>query len=355
LYIAFVDLERAFDNVEWNRMFNTMEKLGLDYNDRRIIYQLYKDQVATIRTQDGRNMEAKINKGVRQGCNLSPALFNMYMEEAIKEIEEQGIKGIKVNGEEINMIRFADDIAIVAENEGDLQNSLNTIEKVFQEYNMKVNKKKTKILVCGREKVVADVRLKGERLEQVESFTYLGSTMTWDGRSTTDIKRRIAQAKTAFMAKRPLLCSKSIRLETRKQYAKTFVWAVALYGSEAWTIGKTDQKRIEAFETWCWRRMLKIKWTDRVRNEEVYRRIGEERTLWSTIRQRRTRWVGHVMRHNDYISSIMEGKIEGKAPRGRPRDKFLGQVKRDTGKKNHREVKELAWDRAKWRAAVYQS
>jgi threonine dehydratase len=110
-----------------------------------------------------------------------------------------------VNGEEINMQRFADDIAIVAGSEADLQNSLNTIEKVFQECNMKINKKKTKVIVCGREKTVANVHLKGERLEQVESFIYLGSTITWDGRSTSDIERRTAQAKTVFMAIRPLL------------------------------------------------------------------------------------------------------------------------------------------------------
>jgi hypothetical protein len=103
------------------------------------------------------------------------------------------------------------------------------------------------------------------------------------------------------MAKRPLLCWKRIRLETRKQYVKTFVWAVALHRSEAWTIGKTNQKRIEAFETWCCRRVLKIKWMEKVRNEEVYRRIGEERTLWSTIRQRRTKWIAQVVRHNNYV------------------------------------------------------
>jgi hypothetical protein len=74
--------------------------------------------------------------------------------------------------------------------------------------------------------------------------------------------------------------------------------------------------------------MLKIKWTEKVRKEEIYGRIGEERTLWSTISQRRTRWVGHVMRHSHYVGNIMEEKIEGKAYRGRPRDKYLGQVKK---------------------------
>jgi methyl coenzyme M reductase subunit D len=142
---------------------------------------------------------------------MSPAFFNTYMV-AIKEIEERRIKGIKVNGEEINILCFADDIAIVAGSEDDLRNSLNTIEKVFHEYNMKINKKKTKVPMCRRKKTVADIHLKGERLERLESFTFLGITITWDGRSTSDIKRRIVQAKTAFMAKRALLCSKSIRL-----------------------------------------------------------------------------------------------------------------------------------------------
>jgi hypothetical protein len=92
-----------------------------------------------------------------------------------------------------------------------------------------------------------------------------------------------------------------------------------------------------------------------VRYEEVYIRIGEERTLWSTLCQRIIRWFGHVMKRRYYVGSVMEGNVEGKAPRGRPRDKNLGQFKMDTGEKIHREVKELEWDRKEWRAEVYQS
>jgi hypothetical protein len=78
------------------------------------------------------------------------------------------------------------------------------------------------------------------------------------------------------MPKRPLLCSKSITLEIRKQYVKTFVWPAALYGSEAKTIGKTHQKRIEAFEAWCWRRMFKIKWTENVRKKRYTEELEKE-------------------------------------------------------------------------------
>jgi hypothetical protein len=88
----------------------------------------------------------------------------------------------------------------------------------------------------------------------------------------------------AIMMRRQLKCSKKIGLQMRKEYVKTLAWSMTiLYRSDPWTIGKVDQKRREAFETWCWRRILKIKWTDKIRNEEVYGRIYEERTLWNTI------------------------------------------------------------------------
>jgi hypothetical protein len=87
---------------------------------------------------------------------------------------------------------------------------------------------------------VVDVCLKEERLEQVDPLTEPGSTIIWDGRSTSDIKHRIEQVRTALMAKMPLLCSMSVRMETRKQCLKAFVWAVAHYNSEAWAVRKTD-------------------------------------------------------------------------------------------------------------------
>jgi hypothetical protein len=103
--VAFVDLEKAFE---------LLEKLRIDYSNRRIIHQLYKKQVATMRMRDGSRIEAKINQGVRQGCNLLPALFTMYLEEVIREAQNVRLNGIKINGEEINMLRFADDIAMIA-------------------------------------------------------------------------------------------------------------------------------------------------------------------------------------------------------------------------------------------------
>jgi hypothetical protein len=75
-------------------------------------------------------------------------------------------------------------------------------------------------------------------------------------------------------------------------------------------------------------RTLKIKWTDQIRNEEVYRRMEEEGALWNNIGKRRTRWIGHTLRHNGFVKNMIEGKKEGKVLRGRPRDKYMGQVEK---------------------------
>jgi hypothetical protein len=101
--------------------------------------------------------------------------------------------------------------------------------------------------------------------------------------------------------------------------------------------------------------MLKIKWTDKIRNEGVYRRIDEEQTLWNNTEKRRTRWICHTLRRNGFVKNITEGKIEGKVPRGRPKDEYMGQIKKKIHSKKCQEVSQLALDRVGRRAAVNQS
>jgi hypothetical protein len=82
-----------------------------------------------------------------------------------------------------------------------------------------------------------------------------------------------------------------------------------LYGSEAWTITAAEQKRPEAMEMWCYRRMLKIKWTERITNEEVLRRVGEKRNIMNTVRRRRGRYIGYILRHSSLLKTVLEGEI----------------------------------------------
>ena len=110
-----------------------------------------------------------------------------------------------------------------------------------------------------------------------------------------------------------------------------YVWSMILYGAETWTLRATDQKRLESFEMWCWRRMEKISWTDHVRNEEVLLRVNEQRNILHEIRKRKANWIGHILRRNCFLQQFIEGKIKGqievKRRRGRRRKKLLDDLK----------------------------
>jgi len=149
-----------------------------------------------------------------------------------------------------------------------------------------------------------------KQLENVESFKYLGNILTNDGRCTCEIRCRIAMAKTAFNKKRTLFTS-TLDLELRKKLVKCYVWSIALYGAETWTLRAVDQKHLESFEMWCWRKIEKISWTDHVRNEEVLLRVKEQRTILHEIRKRKANWIGHILRRNCLRQRVTEGKIQG--------------------------------------------
>jgi hypothetical protein len=126
---------------------------------------------------------------------------------------------------------------------------------------------------------------------------------------------------------------------------------VALYGCETWTIGSTDKKRLEALEMWCYRRILKIPWVDRVSNKEILKRAQEKRVLWNNIVQRRDRLIGHLLRHEGLLKTVIEGTVEGKRCRGRPRLCFIQQIVSDVRCKNYTEMKQLTESRREWRAS----
>ena len=146
------------------------------------------------------------------------------------------------------------------------------------------------------------------QLENVESFKYLGSILTNDGRCTCKIKCRIAMAKAAVNKK--ALYTSTLDLELRKKLVKCYIQSIALYGAETWTLQAVDQKHLGSFETRCWRRMEKICWTDHVRNE-VLLRVKEQRNIPHEVSKRKANWIGHILHRNCLLQRVIEGEIKG--------------------------------------------
>jgi hypothetical protein len=149
-------------------------------------------------------------------------------------------------------------------------------------------------------------------------------------------------AKAAFNKKKNLFTCK-LDLNLRKKLVKCYIWCIALCGAEAWTLRKADQKYLESFEMWCWRRMEKISWTNRVRNEEVLHRVKEERIIPHTVKGRKAKWICHI---KYVIEEKLEGRIEMTVRRERIRRQLLDDLKE---KRRYWKLKEEALIRTLWR------
>ena len=132
-------------------------------------------------------------------------------------------------------------------------------------------------------------------------------------------------AKKAFNRKKSIFC-RPLKKELRKRLVKCFVWSVALYGAETWTLRRNEQKTLEAFEMWIWRRMERVKWTDKIKNAVVLERVVEGRIMLEVIKKRKRNWLGHLLRMNCLLKDALEGMVNGKKVRGRRYqiiDKFM--------------------------------
>jgi hypothetical protein len=152
-------------------------------------------------------------------------------------------------------------------------------------------------------------------------------------------------AKAAFNTKRTLFTS-TLDLELRKKLVKCYVWSIALYGAETWTLRGVDQKHLESFEMWCWRRMKKISWTHHVRNEDVLLRVKEQRNILHEIPKRKANKICHILRRNCLLQRVIEGKLQGGIEvtlrQGRRRRKLLDDLKERRG---YSHLKEETLDR----------
>ena len=173
--------------------------------------------------------------------------------------------------------------------------------------------------------------------------------ITDDGKCDTEICRRIEIARNAFHNMNKVLTSRDISLQTRKRIVKCYIWTTLLYGSDTWTITQANMKKLQSFEMWVYRKMLKISWIQKIRNEDVMKMINTKEYVVPTIKKRQLSFFGHMIRRDNMHRLLLEGKIDGKRGRGRPRAEWMDNIFEWIGTSDYGEVVRMAQNRERWR------
>ena len=210
---------------------------------------LYADQEVRVRTGHGTTDWFQIEKGVRQGCILSPCLFNLYAEYIMRNAGlEEAQPGIKIAGRNINNHRYADDTTLMAESEEELKSLLMKVKEESGKVCLKLNIQKTKIMASGP---ITSWQIDGETVETVADFMFLGSKITADGDCSNEIKRCLFIGRIVMTNLDSILKSIDATLPTKVRLVKAMVFPVIMYGCESWTMKKAEHRRIDVFELLC--------------------------------------------------------------------------------------------------------
>jgi len=179
--------------------------------------------------------------------------------------------GVKIAGGNINNLRYADDTTLMAESEEELKSLLMKVKVESEKVGLKLNIQKTKIMASGP---ITSWQIDGETMETVTDFIFLGSKITADGDYSHEIKRRLLLGRKVMSNLDSILKSRDITLSTKVHLLKAMVFPVVMYGCESWTVKKAECQRIDAFELWCWRRLLRVPWTARRSNQSILKEIS---------------------------------------------------------------------------------
>ena len=215
---------------------------------------------------------------------------------------EKAQSGIKIAGRNINNLRYA-------ESEEELKSLLMKVKEEIEKVGLKLSIHKTKIMASGP---ITSWEIDGETMETVTDFIFGGSKITADGDCSYEIKRQLLLGRKAMTNLDSILKSKDINLPTKVCLVKAMVFQVVMYGCESWTIKKAERRRIDAFELWCWRRLLRVSLTARRSNQSILKEISPEYSLEGLMLKLKLQYFVHLIRRTDSLEkTLMLGKIEG--------------------------------------------
>ena len=224
------------------------------------------------------------------------------------------------------------------------------VKEESEKVGLKLNIQKTKVMASGP---ITSWEIDGETVGTVSDFIFGGSKVTADGDCSHEIKRRLLLGKKVMTNLDSILKSRDITLPTKVRLVKAMVFPVVMYGCESWTVKKAECGKIDAFELWCWRRLLRVPWTARRSNQSILEEISPGCSLEGLMLKLKLQYFGYLMQRVDSLAkTLMLGAIGGRRRRGRQRMKWLDDIT-DLMGVSLSQLRELVMDREAWHAAIH--
>ena len=271
LYHVFIDFKKAFDRVWHEALWATMRKYNINASITRAIENLYDKAQSAVLFNGSTGVWFRTTVGVQQGCLVSPTLFNIFLKRIMCEALDDHEGNVSIGGRLITNFRFVNDI-VNAEEEEEAGFLVDRLDTTTTRYKMEIGPDKTKVMTNNPNGFQREIKIKGQRLEEVENFKYPGAIISNEG-SKPEILSRIAQTTAALSRLKIIWRDKNISLASKVKLMRTLILSTFLYAYESWTLTAEIERRIQALEMRCYRRLLNISYKYHVTNEEVHKRI----------------------------------------------------------------------------------
>ena len=204
---------------------------------------------------------------------------------------EEAQAGIKIARRNIKNLRYADDTTLMAESEEKLKSLLMKVKEESEKVGLKLNIQKTKVVASGP---ITSWQIDGETVETVSDFIFGGSKITADGDCSHEIKRHLLLGRKVMTNLDSILKSRDITLPTKVHLVKAMVFPLVMYGCKSWTVKKAERQKIDAFELWCWRRLLRVPWTAGRSNQSILKELSPGCSLEGLMLKLRLQYFGHM-------------------------------------------------------------
>ena len=380
LYMTFVDLTKAFDTVSRDGLWKIMAKFGCPPRYIAMVRQFHDGMQARVQNDGEYSEPFPVTNGVKQGCVMAPTLFSMMFSAMLTDAFQDVDAGFpiryrfdgkllnlrrlqaksKVQTDVVDKLLYADDLAENAKSEEKMQGAVDRMSKACDNFQLTISTKKTEVVhqpAPGKPYSEPTITVNGQKLQVVDKFTYLGSTLSRAVHIDDEVTARTAKASVAFGRLRTNVWERiGIRLDTKLKVYKAVVLPTLLYAGETWTVYQRHAKKLNHFHLSCLRKLLKIRWQDKIPDTEVLKK-AKMQSVHTLLKLAQLRWTGHVTRMPDerLPKKVLYGELqEGKRSQG-------GQKKRykDTLKASLKDFKipiesweQAAQDRTKWRCLI---